>query len=106
MAYLCEECGAIFKGENASRDYEKHIEKHKFENTPAINDKKYIVEYEVTKAEFDDYSPIRLRDINNGNWFIDDAVRQLYNTNINISVVEKLIGKTIRITSYAEIIDE
>ena len=104
MAYLCEKCGEIFKGD-AGRQYEMHIEKHRFDDTPVIDHEKYIVEYDILPAEFGDYTSIRLKNVETGNLYIDDAIMQLYNTNINTSVAEKLIGKRIRVVSYTEIIE-
>ena len=105
MAYLCEICGQVFKGDHATAQYNKHMAKHRYDDTPVIRDSKRVVEYEVREPDPDDCSPIQLKDINSGSVYHNNAYDQLLNTNINLSVVSKLIGKKIRITSYAEIIE-
>lgn len=104
MAHLCEQCGAIFTGEHSEKRYNEHMHEHYYNDTPAISDKKIIREYEVLPRDYDDYACCKLRDIETGKIILDgkvyDAVRH---TNINL--LEKLIGKKIRITTYAEIIE-
>jgi hypothetical protein len=81
------------------------VAKHRYDETPAIKDKPRISNYEVLPAVYGDYSEIRLRDSDTGTIYTDGAVMQLWYTNINTSVIKKLIGKKIRVISYTEIIE-
>lgn len=105
MIYKCRKCGKEFEGVNAEKLCQKHEHEHCFNDTPPISKNPYVRIFEVMKPDFYDYSPIALRCLETNIVYHDDAMRQLMNTNINPLVVEKLIGKKIRITSYAEIIE-
>lgn len=58
----------------------------------------------MLKADCDDYCSINLKDITTGKITHDNVYELLKNSNINLISKEKLIGKKIRITFYAEII--
>lgn len=106
MAFLCEICEEVFKGDSeySHNRYKEHMEKHyRYDNTPAISEGKYIKEYEVLPSN-SDYSGVKLLDLNTGEVYTN-PIGRLHNTNINISTVQKLIGSKIRITSYTEIIE-
>jgi len=93
-----------FTGEFAERCCQKHEHEHWYNDTEPINSKPYIREYEVMEPDFGDYLEIRLRDLNTGATYVDSASRYLENTDINTSVVKKLIGKKIRITTKTQIL--
>lgn len=100
MKFVCEKCGEQFDTEKQCHNHEMaHIKAE----TPAIDDKLFVAEYYVMEKDYDDYACCKLQDINTGRVLIDGAV---YNAiaNTNINDLEKLVGKKIRITSFAEII--
>ena len=99
--FICEYCKKEF---NSKKICENHEYECKKAITPPIQDKPYVVEYEVLKADCDDYCSINLKDMITGKITHDDAYKLLANSNINLISKEKLIGKKIRITSYTEII--
>lgn len=103
MEYYCEKCGAKFSSEHDERAYREHMTKHLDDETPGIYEKADIVEYEVLPPEYDDYSSCRLKNLKTGREVCDGEVYQI-SAHTNIGLWENLIGKKIRITSFAEII--
>lgn len=100
--YICETCDKQLESRSACKTHEFHCKRA---STPPIGDEIYIREYEIYKADPEDYSKIKLVDLNSGNIYIEEAYSLLENTNINFISIDKLIGKKIRITSYVEIIN-
>lgn len=106
MICKCEKCGKEFRGEYAMEECQSHELFHIENDTPPIADKPYVVKYDVLEADSDDYSSIALRNVETGREYHDGATNMLLNTNINIVAVKQLIGKRIKITSNAEIIEK
>ena len=100
--YICEACDKQFESRSACKTHEFHCKRA---STPPIQDEIYVREYEIYKSDPEDYSQIKIVDLNSGNVYIESAYSLLKNTNINFTSIDKLIGKKIRITSYAEIIN-
>lgn len=100
--YICETCDKQFESRSACRTHEFHCKRA---STPPIGGEIYIREYEICKTDPGDYSKIKIVDLNSGIIYIEEAYSLLKNTNINFTNIDKLIGKKIRIISYAEIIN-
>lgn len=100
--YICEICDKQFESRSACKTHEYNCKRA---STPPIAAEIYIREYEIYKADPEDYSKIKLVDLNSGTIYIEEAYSLLENTNINFISIDKLIGKKIRIISYVEIIN-
>lgn len=98
----CSCHGYSFDTEEECLEHERQYEE---KNKTGIDSKPYIEEYEVLPEKYGDYADCRVKNSNTGRIVIDGEVANIkYFT--NIVSFGKLIGKKIRVTSYAEIIND
>ena len=84
--------------------YEIHIEKHRQDKIPVIGKTPIVREFEILPMDEDDYASCRLKDLKTSSILYDGQVHNAVR-NSNLFKPEQLIGKKVRLTTFAEIID-
>lgn len=99
MKFTCEKCGEVFETEYGCR---KHEEEHRINDTPAFGNIRSS-EFTVSLTEFPDEGEGRYTfTYENGGTSTDNGYPSFYS---NITNMNKLVGKKVRVTCYAEIIE-
>lgn len=100
MKYACEKCGQTFDNELQCRNHE---EEHRMRETPALGEKQelcFTVSLNESPGEGEGKYTLTYE---NGSQIDTNSYPSFYS---NIRNMEKLVGKKVRVTCYAEIVDD